>query len=245
MPWGLSMFLLSIYVLNSRRKGDGVGFGGEILLGVEVRFAVLFVFVSGFWEGGSWSNWRRRFSLCLLGTGSETCCSGTGRPTTGKNGLLEAFTHGALLNLLRISAPWEHHIVSKVLISLAFTFCLTDLWLYECVWVCFYFIYIFYCHLCSSFVMDAATGFFLFTVATVADTVNTSKRINSTLSREQVTKCRLKTNLVKIAYLILRNRRIFTMAHTWDVKKIIWWYPPEMNGGVIEIRNANTINYLW
>lgn len=34
--------------------------------------------------GGPWWNWRRMCSRCHLGTGSETCCSGTGRPTTGK-----------------------------------------------------------------------------------------------------------------------------------------------------------------
>lgn len=85
VPWGVSMCSLLIYVLNSRRKRNWVGFGGDHLLAVEVRFAVVFVSVSGFWGGGPWSNWRRRCSRCPLGTGSETCCSGTGRATTGMN----------------------------------------------------------------------------------------------------------------------------------------------------------------
>lgn len=42
------MCSLLIYVLNSRRKRNGVGFGGDHLLAVEVRFAVVFVSVSGF-----------------------------------------------------------------------------------------------------------------------------------------------------------------------------------------------------
>lgn len=31
-----------------------------------------------------WWSWRRRFCRCRRGTGSETCCSGTGRRTTGR-----------------------------------------------------------------------------------------------------------------------------------------------------------------
>ncbi len=31
-----------------------------------------------------WWSWRRRFCRCRRGTGSETCCSGTGRSTTGR-----------------------------------------------------------------------------------------------------------------------------------------------------------------
>lgn len=83
MPWDVSMCSLLISVLNSRRKRSEVDFWGVHLLGVEVQFAVISVF--GLWGGGPWSNWRRRCSLCPLGTGSETCCSGTGRPTTGKD----------------------------------------------------------------------------------------------------------------------------------------------------------------
>lgn len=90
MSWSVFMCLLSIYVLNSKRKRNGVGFGVVHLLGAEVRFAVIFVSVTGLWGGEPWSNWRRRCSLCPLGTGSETCCSGTGKPTTGKGAALYA-----------------------------------------------------------------------------------------------------------------------------------------------------------
>lgn len=91
-PWGVSMCSSLIYVLNSRgrrrrRRGTELDLGGVHLLSAEVRFAVISVSVSGLWGGGGgpWSNWRRRCSRCPLGTGSETCCSGTGRPTTGKD----------------------------------------------------------------------------------------------------------------------------------------------------------------
>lgn len=82
MPWDVSMCSLLIPVLNNRRKRCRVGLGGVHLLGVEVQFAI--ISVSGL-RRGPWSNWRRRCSPCPLGTGSETCCSGIGRPTTGKD----------------------------------------------------------------------------------------------------------------------------------------------------------------
>jgi len=40
------MYSLLIYVLNSRRTRTGVGSGGDHLVGVEVRFAVVFVPIS-------------------------------------------------------------------------------------------------------------------------------------------------------------------------------------------------------
>ncbi|XP_034449187.1 potassium channel subfamily T member 2 isoform X2 [Hippoglossus hippoglossus] len=78
------MCSLFIHGLNSRREKSGVGFWGVHFLRLEVRFAFISVCVSGLRGGGRpWLNWRRRCSRCPLGTGSETCCSGTGRPTTG------------------------------------------------------------------------------------------------------------------------------------------------------------------
>lgn len=120
MPWGVSMCSLLIYVLNSRRKS---WFWGVHLLlgGVEVRFAVISVSISG---------------LCGVeehhgrtGKGGAPAAPSVPVPRPVARGLadrrqvrmqplLASFTHGAL-KPLRICAPWEHHII----LSIKYLFC--------------------------------------------------------------------------------------------------------------------------
>lgn len=103
MPWGVSMYSLLIYVLNRRRKGHGVCFGGVLLRGLR--------WYSSLSLGSKEDHGR-------TGEGGAPAAPSVPVPRPVARGLadwrqvrtqLAPFTHGALV-LLRICSPRVHHI---------------------------------------------------------------------------------------------------------------------------------------
>lgn len=144
MPWGVSMYSLLIYVLNSRKKGHGVGFGGVHLRGLRWYLSLSL--------GSEEDHGRTR-------EGGAPAAPSVPVPRPVARGLadwrqvrmqLAPFTHGALIPL-RICTPWEH------LITLSKKYCLHFVSVVSRIQVCECF-GVFYCQLCRSVVMDAATG---------------------------------------------------------------------------------------
>lgn len=153
MPWCVSMCSLLIYVLNSRRKRNGVGFGGSTssLWRCSLRWYL------------SLSLGREEEDHGRTGKGGAPAAPSVPVPRPVARGLadrrqvrmqLASFTHGAL-NPLRICAPREHHIILSIKCSFVFRLhflaVISLIQVYECVGV-------FYCQLCSAVVMGAATG---------------------------------------------------------------------------------------
>lgn len=106
VPWSVSMCLMLIYGLNNTRKSVGVGSGrGASRCGGAVCGGIC-LFSPCFWRGEPWSNWKRRCSRCPLGTGSETCCSETGRRMIGKNAAACSIYARRAASVAHLWSPW-------------------------------------------------------------------------------------------------------------------------------------------